>query len=235
MDKNGYLRKFRMFLADPDGKMWDDVELNTILDEALEQYCFDSGAFTGNFDFSPDKNGVYHFPDDYSGFMIGWNSRGEEIERSTAKELFARSMRNANRTGEVQFIYDDVSSSGEFSVYPVPENMQNSAEITITPDYGEITDTAYGVFIDNDYGITLDVGVFDHAGTVYYRKAGTFEEVKDYMSIIFYAMSLAYRADSEFGNAELSDHWLGVYKNRIASFGRILHNNTGKAVSVNFY
>lgn len=233
MDKTGYVNKLRLFLSDPEGHIWDEVELNTILDEALKQYCKDSGAFTGRFDFYPDSDGKYHYPEDYSGFMIGWNKVGHEITPATARELFTRSHRNANRTGEAEYIFDDRDLCGNFSLYPSPE--QNSRSITVTPENGEIFDNSYGVFLTDGYGTTLSVDSFDFAGTVYYRKTGRFEDVKDYMAVICYALYLSYNIDSEFANAELAIYWKNMYKSRLAVFGRVVHNNTGRTVSGNFF
>jgi hypothetical protein len=233
MDKQGFVNKLRLFLADPDEKIWDEVELNTLIDEALKQYCKDSGAFTGSFDFYPDKNGKYQYPDDFADFMIGWNIRGQEITPTTARELFMRSYRNSNRTGEAQYIFDDLDSYGAFALYPEP--VQNAQSITITPAYGEIFDSGYGVFLDDSYGTTLTVDSFDYAGTIYYRKLGRFEDVKDYMAVICYALYLAYNADSEFANAEIAAYWRNMYRTRIAVFGRVIHDNTGHTVSGNFY
>lgn len=233
MDKTGYVNKLRLFLADPGAKIWDDVELNTLLDEALKQYCKDSGAFTGSFDFHPDSEGKYHYPEDFADFMIGWNTAGQEITPASARELFMRSQRNANPTGEAEYIFDDRDLYGNFSLYPVPK--QNSQNITITPANGEIFDNSYGVFLTDGYGTTFSVDRFDYAGTVYYRKTGRFEDVKDYMAVICYALYLSYNVDSEFANAELAAYWKNMYKSRLAVFGRVVHNNTGRTVSVNFY
>lgn len=235
MDKAGYLKKLRLFLADPDGKIWDDNELFALLDEALKQYFIDSGAMTGEFDFFPDKDGVYHYPDDFGAFMIGWNRNGTEITQATARDLFFRSRRDSDAEGEPEYIYDDLSSYGDFSLYPLPPEMQNTKSISITPAYGEIIDDAYGVFITDDYGTTLTIDSFDFSGTVYYRKTGRYEDVKDYMAVICYALNLAYCADSDLANADLAAYWKNMYKARLGVFDRVAHNNTGRTVTENFY
>jgi hypothetical protein len=81
----------------------------------------------------------------------------------------------------------------------------------------------------------LTVDSFDYAGTIYYRKLGWFEDVKDHMAVICYALYLAYNADSEFANAEIAAYWENMYRSRVAVFGRVVHNNTGHTVSGNFY
>lgn len=235
MDKAGFLKKLRLYLADPDGKIWDDIELYRILDDALKQYCYDSGAFVGSFDFCPDSAGVYHYPDDFSAFMIGWNSKGEEITPASARELFYRSGRDAYRFGDAEYIYDDLVSQGEFALYPTPPDMQNRKTISISSNYGEIMNSEFGVFVADEYGTTLSVDNFDFAGTVFYRKNGNFEDVKDYMAVICFALNLAYCADSDFANSETAAFWKNMYKSRLAVFGRVLHNNSGKVVSGQFY
>lgn len=235
MDKNGFLKKLRLFLADKDQKIWNDDELAVLLDEALMQYCIDSGCFTGSFDFGQDSNGVYHYPDDFASFMIGWNAQGQEITPATAKELFVRSYCDSKCTGEAEYIYDDLDSHGCFSLYPDPSKSHKRKDVTVTSPYGEISDNDYGVFLTEDYGTTLTVDVFDFAGRIFYRKIGKYENIKDYMAVIYYAMSLAYSVDSDLANAEMSAYWKKMYKTRLSVFGRIKHNNTGKTVSGNFF
>lgn len=235
MNKSGYLKKLRFFLADPDGKMWDDIELNTFLDESLKRYCIDSCCFIGEFAFLPDKDGTYHYPEDFGKFLIGWNASGTEIKPSTSKELFLNCHYDITRQGEARYIYDDLSSHGDFSLYPTPSEMSNLQYITILPDYGEILDDRYGVYLTSDYGTTFTVIDSGNAGTYYYCKIGEYEEVKDYMSIICYALHLAYLSDSDFADADASEYWYSLYKSRLGVFGRVLHNNAGKTVTGHFY
>lgn len=232
MDKKQFLDKLRSFIADPQGKIWDDVELYSFLDEALKQYSIDSGAFVGSFDFFPDKNGVYHFPEDFGHFMIGWNNNSQEIFQSCST---ARKVAFAPVTGQVKYIYDDLVSHGDFSVKPLPADNQNLCDITITPDMGEIFDSEYGVFEDDDYGTTLHVDIFDSAGTVFYSKIGNYEDVKDYMAIIAFALYLASCADSEFVDPARGEFWKNIYKSRLAVWGRVKHNNSGRQRAGNFF
>lgn len=239
MDKAGFLRKLRLFLADPDGKVWDDIELNTFLDEALKKYCIDSGCLVGEFPIAHDENGIYHYPKNFCKFMIGWNIYGEEIIPSNARELFIRSNNDSRRRGKIEYIYNDLSSHGDFSLYPNPIKIYNPERINIpfSPDYGEILDNEYGVYLVADYGTTLTITTpnIEYAGTIYYYKTGNYEDVKDYMAVICYALHLAYNADSDFANPDLAVYWKDIYNKRLGVLGRILHNNTGREVTVNFY
>ncbi len=235
MDKKGYLSKLRFFLADTEGKMWDDTELFTLLDDALRKYCFDSGSFVGQFDFFPDKDGVYHYPDDFCSFMIGWNDDGREILQGTGRELFVRSYRDASRQGKVEYVFDDLDSYGAFSLFPLPADGQNAKTVSIAPDYGEIIGSEYGVYATSDYGLTLSVTAFDHAGTFFYHRMGTFEEVKDYMAVICYALFLAYNADSDFANPDIAAYWKRMYKSRLGATGRVVYHNAGRNVAGNFF
>lgn len=235
MDKFGFLKKLRMFLADPAGKIWGDDELLMYLEEALYKYCKDAQLFTGSFDFYPDAEGKYHYPDDFVSFMTGWNTRGDEITESSASELFYRKNCDINRTGEVRYIYNDLESYGSFMLYPVPADKQNRHDITLSAFLGEVVDEGFGVFVDEEYGTTLSVDIFNFAGTVFYRKTGTFEDIKDHMSVIYCAMSLAYAADSEFGNSDSAAYWNNVYKKRIAFSGNVIHDNSGRGTAVNYY
>lgn len=222
-----------MFLADPEGKIWDSDELNHYLDEALKQYCIDSGSFSSSFDFYPDPSGTYNYPENYASFMIGWDQNGNEITPTTAKNLYKFTCRNANRRGDARYIYDDLDSYGSFSLHPLPE--QHQKNITVTPEYGEILDFDHGVFDNGDYGTTLSVISFVYAGTICYRKIGRYEDIKDYMAVISYALNLAYSNDSELSNSDNADFWKTMYKKRVATFSRLVCNSSGKKMVSNFY
>jgi hypothetical protein len=236
MKKNEYIKKMRLFLADPDGRIWNDNEISILLEQSLKQYCIDSGAFTGRFDFCPDMNGIYHYPDDFGCFVIGWNEDNKEIIPATAFELFSSKNKNINFSGKVGYIYDDQSNYGDFEIYPLPPNKQNIQEMNIEPVYGEIIDSSCGVYMHGDaYGVTVSGAFFDFAGEIYYRKIGNFEDVKDYMAVIYYALSLAYNTDAELANPENAAFWKTQYQNRINAFGKIFYQNTGIKTSLNFY
>jgi hypothetical protein len=234
MDIKGFAEKLKMYLADPYGKIWSEDEIYKLLDEALKQYCIDSGLFVGRFDFCPDENGIYHYPDDYAGFMIGWNNDGQEITQSSSIDLFSKNHNNFYKKGNAEYIYDDMSSYGDFKLYP-ENNTQNITYTTTDKQYGEIEDSGYGVFADGAYGVTLSVSLFESAGEIYYHKLANYEDVKDCMAVICYALSLAYNTDADLANAENSNFWKKQYKNRIAVTGRIAYMNTGKNKTYNFY
>jgi hypothetical protein len=55
------------------------------------------------------------------------------------------------------------------------------------------------------------------------------------MAVICYALSAAYRADSDLANSDLSQYWKNIYKTRLAKLSRISCDNGGKQVSVNYF
>lgn len=235
MDKSDFLLKLRRYLADPDGKIFNDLELLDYLEKALQQYSIDTGAFISKFEFHPDALGIYHYPDDFTSFLIGWNKEGKEIVPSTGSELFKRTQNYSLRAGNPQYIYDDRHTNGTYSLYPVPENNQDFSSCVVTPLFGEIIDSDYGVYQTSEYGVTLSVAAFRVEGEIYYRRTGRFEEVKDYQAIIYYAMSLAYLADSEFSDPQKSFFWKQQYDYRVNAYNMIQKDNCGEQVSGNFY
>lgn len=235
MNKEEYINKLRMYLADPQGVIWSDTELSAIIDDAFKQYCIDSGMFVGRFDFFPDKNGQYTYPEDYASFVIGWNKKGEEIKAADSITLFDKQRRNLYRSGDAEYIYSDQSETGKFALYPTPGNKQNVKSAEMSSIYGEINGSGYGTYITEEYGITQNVNIFDFAGDFYYNKIGSLKDVKDYMAVIFGAMHIAYNADSDLGNADTALFWKNQYKNRINAFGRIKNQNNGKSRTINFY
>jgi hypothetical protein len=235
MNKEDYINKLRLYLADPKGLIWEDSELYAILNDALKQYSNDSGYFVGKFYFFPDKNGKYKFPDDYEKFMLGYNEKGNVINAASAVTLFGRQGKITTRTGSAEYIYNDNSDYGEFALYPIPEDNQNLADIKVSDLYGEMQNNGYGVYQTEEYGTTKDINLFSFAGEIYYHKTGRVEDVKDYMAIIFCALSIAYNTDSDFGNADIALFWKTQYKNRINAFSRIKNYNNGIRQTGIFY
>jgi hypothetical protein len=233
MEQQDILARLRLFLADPMGKIWKDDILLNFLNEALKQYCIDTGCFTGRFDFFPTAAGEYEFPEDFAAFMAGWNSAGQEISPTTATELFHRQCRNANRTGAAEFIYDDQNQYGKFELYPLPE--QHVENVTIDGFFGEINDGQYGVFLTDDFGVTFTVTSFDFAGEIIYSRIGKIGEIKDYFALICYACHLAYNSDLDMGNAETAAAWLERYRSRINHFSTVEQINAGECRSSNYF
>lgn len=235
MDKQDFLSIFRRYLSDPEKRIWSDDELDLLLDDARKQYCIDSALFTGKFFFAPDADGVYHYPEDYGSFLIGWDKAGREIIPSSAAELFDKQGRAADLKGNARFIYDDHSSNGNFMLYPKPSDNQHFKLLESEDFYGEVTDDAFGVLLTDEFGTTLDIESFDYEGVIYYRRICDYEEIKDYMGVICYALHLAYNTNTDVGSAETATAWRQQYKLRISIMGNISKSNTGLTRDGNYY
>ena len=235
MNKKEFTDKLRLYLADADSKIWQDSELGDFLDEALKQYCTDACLFTGVYKFSPDEKGNYKYPSDWLGFKVGWNEKSDTLIPATGRELFVLNQKNQKVSGSAQYIFDDQYDHGYFSLYPKPGNNQNVKFMVQDNSFGEIFDNSFGVFLNGQYGTTLSLNSFDYSGEIYYIKLGSFEEVTDYMAVIYYALSIAYLADTELASSENSDFWKRMYRDRLSAFGRISFNNSGNFAAGNFY
>jgi hypothetical protein len=235
MEQGDYLKILRRYLADPDGRIWDDSMLRKFLDDAVKEYSIDSGAFIGSMAFFPDANGNYFYPDDFGSFLVGWNKESSLIKPTTADELFEKKYFSVPCAGDAKYIYDTHSTDGEFSLYPDPSVGQNVESWEFTSQYGEVFDSAYGVFLTEDYGTTLRVDSFEYAGNVFYKRIGKYNEIKDYMAVICYALSLAYNSDADFGDAEKAFSWRKQYETRVAVFSSVMLANVGKMKKTTFY
>lgn len=235
MDIQQAIKKLRMFLADPSGLMWNDNELERLINTSLRQYSIDSGLFKGTFDLIPDEDGRYFYPDDFAGLLIAWNKDGAEIEKTTFTELAEYRGYNTNRTGNAVFIYSDISDNGEYKVYPVPANNQNTVEGDLRPVWGVLNNSGFGVADESDWGVTSNVTEYDFAGDCVYMRYASMDEVKDYMAVIYYAMYLAYLADSDFGNTQLAEVYRYRYHSRVNALDNVTVGNAGTVVNSKFY
>lgn len=235
MNKQEFTDKLRLYLADADSKIWQDSELGEFLDEALKQYCTDACVFTGVFKFLPDENGNYFFPSDWLGFKAAWNEKSDTLTPATGRELFYLMQNSSNTAGSAQYIYDDQCDNGGFSLYPKPPDNQNVKSLIADKSFGEVFSGDFGVFLSNDFGTTLSLSSFNYSGEIYYIKLGTFEEITDYMAVIYYALSIAYSTDTELANADTAEFWKRMYRERLNAFSRIVYNNTGNTAAGNFF
>lgn len=233
MNKSDMLDKLRFYLADPKGKIWKDDFLNDILEQSLKQYSIDSQGFVSRFDLHADRNGIYHYPEDYASILIAWNDEGKEISPITARELFHRQDNTYNYNAKPLYIYDDQSSIGDYELYP--QSINREQDVSIEGFFGEVLYNDYGVFFDENYGVSLTITQFDTIGDMIYCRIGTYEELVDYMSVIYYALYLAYNTDLDFGNPDNAAIWFARYKDRMARFNAIEYHNSGIGRTVNFY
>jgi hypothetical protein len=224
-----------LFLADPQRKLWSDIEIRSLLEDAIKQYSKDSCAFIGRFDLMPDENGNYIYPDDFAGFMIGWNKNGKEICPTTSSELFERQYGSNIKKGDPIYLYDNIVSRGEYKLNPVPEKNQNTITADISPFWGELPINGFGAFVDDGWGVATALTEYDFVGDVYYYRYAECEEIQDYMAVIFYAVYLAYSNDSDFANAKQADMYLQRYRMRVAAFNRIKVSSNGKEVHNKYF
>lgn len=235
MNLTQLIDKMFLFLADPQRKLWSDVEVRGLLEDAIKQYSKDSCAFIGRFDLMPDVNGKYIYPEDFAGFMIGWNKSGKEILPTTSIELFERQYGSNIKKGDPIYLYDNIVSQGEYKIKPIPANNQNVEAADITPFWGEIMQNDFGVFEDQGWGVVTELTEYEFAGDVYYYRYADCEEIQDYMAVIFYALYLAYSNDSDFANAKQADIYLRRYRMRIAAFNRIKVGSNGKETQNKYF
>ena len=227
--------KLRLFLADPAEKIWSDLELKKLLEEAVKKYSVDSCAFVGTFDVVPDENGNYIYPDDFIGLIIGWNQNHKEIMSVTSTELFEKQHFTSDHSGAAKYLYADLTRNGEYKLYPVPENNQNVTATVIDPFYGEVETDDFGVLDTPGYGTTFSITEYEFAGDCVYYRYAKIDEVQDYMALIYYAMYLAYSNMSELKNISKADFYLQNYKYRLDAFGKVKYKERSSANQAIYY
>lgn len=237
MDIAGIIKKVRFFLADKKAIIWSDDELEDMIYQALEQYSFDSGLFTGTFNLVPDADGKYSFPDDFLGFLIAWNENGQEIKMTTSKELFEKQGLPGDKKGSILYIYKDSSTLNGFEVYPQADlNVKVNALLDERDKpWGEIIAGSAGVVDNGQWGLSLTLKEYIFGGDCVYTRVASLQEVKDYMALVYYTLYMAYSSDSEFANINLASSYLQQYKGRVNATGNINFSNVGKKVNSVYY
>lgn len=222
MNRAGYIRLMRRYLGDPAGMVWRDSDLSAMIDKASRDYAGDTMIFVGQFDFVPDLDGTYHYPDDFISFKAGWNEKGEPITPGSSLDLSWRDAGYLSVAGSAERIFDDLDSSGEFRLYPNPSVMQNVSVIADMDPFGVFDEAGFGFELDGSgFGIIYLAYDYEYAGTVFYVKTGDSGDIGDYMAVVFGALALAFSEDSDFADSGKATFFREQYRRRIAKFMQI--------------
>ena len=220
MEIREYLTRIRKLLHDPEGKAWDDEELSTMLSFAVRMYSLDTGAFRGSFAIYADEKGLCKLPDNYAGFLAGWNSRGSHIEPVSTDTMSRHYGKYLSRDGVPEFIAEDLNSIGYARPVPNPHSFQQGARLVPSSPYGIPVAASYGIPDGQPkYGIPVAGLSFIPSGVVKYFRIAALSEILDYMALIFHVAHQAYAAGGDFQNVERSAMFLNWYKKRIARAG----------------
>ena len=220
----------RRYLADPEAKVWNDAELEKMIRIAARRYSEDAACYHGIFNFFPDAEGKYHYPDDFIAFLVGWNDEEREVVAGTERKIPSDVI---TQDGSPQFIYDDLSGPGEFRLAPNPEKWQQRIKIE-TDVWGEIHPPVFGV-IDRGFGVVGRAIGYNFAGDAAYIRYADAEEIRDHLALVYHALHQAHATDAELANPAYSKWYFMRYRERVALFDSIRHKNAGRGRPGNFF
>ena len=223
-------RLARRLLGDPDGKVWNDDELEKMIRLAARRYSEDAGCYHGIFNFCPDAKGRYHYPGDFIAFLVGWNDEEHEVVAGTERKIAGSEI---ERDGSPRFIYDDLSGPGEFRLSPNPEKRQERTEIGVDI-WGEVNPPEFGV-VDRGLGVVASAAGYNFAGDAAYIRYADAEKIRDYMALVYHTLYQAHSTDAELANPAYARFYLVRYRERVALFAPVRHKNSGQARPGNFF
>lgn len=225
MTEANYLKTIRAFLHDPEGKAFDDSELLKMLDTAAKTYCKDTALYRGAFSFFVNGSGVGKLPDDYVEFVAGWNGDGYHVEMISVNALSDEYGSYINVKGHTKFIYEDLESIGEYRLCPNPYDLQNLVLYVPASPYGIMLFTGYGTpRTRGRYGIPVVVGKYDSIGDAFYVRTVPFNEIQDYMALVYHAVYQAYTIDSDFQDENKARLFYTQYLGRVARIGNVMRS-----------
>lgn len=235
MNKKNFISMVRYYLYDTSSLIWEDNELIKMTDNAAKAYSEDTKFFHAKENFVPEKDGSYIYPDDFICFNAGWNSEGVSIRAVSSRELEYHFPDPMNIKGNPEFIYDDISDKKRFRLCPDPANMQNAKE-QIYDGYGIFADGGFGTETDSGkYGIIFSVTDYNFIGDMVYARYALFEEIKDYVALIFHVLFQAFDTDSEFSDPEKAAYYKNMYKSRVAMFNQVKYKHNGRTAANHFF
>lgn len=220
----------RRYLLDPDGKVWNDDELEQMIRRAARRYSEDAACFHGFFDFVPEADGSYVYPEDFISFLVGWNKDGRDVFAGAEYEVPGWEM---ERPGAPRIIYDDLTGPGKYRLAPNPAGEQARINLTIDA-FGEVIPPQFGV-VDCGPGVVCRAIGYNFAGDAVYVRYAEAREIRDYMALVYHALYQAHSTDAELSNPSYAQWCLARYNERVAMFRQVKHKNSGLARPGNFF
>jgi len=236
MQKDEYIKIIRGFLHDPQGKVFDNDELETMLKTAADTYCKDTALYRGVFSLYVDSEAVGKLPDDYIEFVAGWNGDGFHLECADVDYLRTQYGHYLAVEGHARFIYEDLDNIGQYRICPNPYKFENLVLYIPENPYGVMLFESYGTAkARKGYGIPVSIAKFDNIGDVAYVKTVSYEAVQDYMALIYHAVYQAYTIDSDFQDADKARLFFIQYRGRVARVGNVIRSVPHVRREANFF
>jgi len=236
MTEENYLKTIRAFLHDPDGQVFDDSELLTMLDTAAKTYCKDTALYRGSFSFFVNENGTGKLPEDYIDFVAGWNRDGFHVEMASSDVLNGEYGNYLTVKGISKYIYEDLENIGEYHLCPNPYDLQNAVFFVPQSPNGILPFPTYGTPITgNGYGIPVFVRQSEHIGDATYVKTIPFDRIHDYIAVVYHAVYQAYTIDSDFRDEAKARLFYTQYRGRVARVGNVMRSMPKTRSEAKFY
>ena len=216
MKLSEYLAKIRLYLYDPDGKVWTDDELLAMIDEAARCFCADTGLYRGCVSILTDDCGRVKMPGNYIRLLAGWNP---EYRMKTISVTALQAERPDYITAEdmADYIYEDLDDGGTLRVCPNPNRQQNIRAYKMWYPYGVPVLPRRGVPVKTEsYGIPRIIYRFIPAGELVYIRVENLDRIADYMSVIYHVLYQAFLSDGDFQDEKRAQGYYQIYRNRIA-------------------
>ena len=221
MTRSEYLAKIRLYLYDPDGKVWTDAELLQMLDEAVRSFCADSGIYRGRISILTDADGRVKMPGDYISLVAGWNTE-RELQPVSVNALNAERGDYITAEGMADYIYEDLDSGGTLRLCPNPNGLQDVRVLQPWYQYGVPNLPGYGIPVRTDnYGIPVIIYRYRPAGDLVYIRVESLERVADYMSVIYHVLYQAFLSDGDFHDESRSQGFYQIYQSRLGRLNQL--------------
>ncbi len=225
MHTEEYINLIRVFLHDPEGKVFDDAELTNMLETAAQTYCKDTALYRGTFSFLVDENGACEAPKDYIEFIAGWNEDGRHIEAISTDELREQYGPYLQIKGTANFIFEDFESIGGLRLCPNPYDLQHVVLFVPAEPYGIMLFDDYGTPVTRGgYGIPVTIRKYDNIGDASYVRSVPSNLIHDYMALVYHAVYQAYTIDSDFQDLDKAQLYYSQYRGRVAKTGQIMRS-----------
>ena len=234
------IKMLRMLLADVDGAVWGDDELETCLSQARRRFSDDSGFYTETFSPHVDEQGTFSLPSGYSRMVVAWANDGTVMERGSeqlAEDMYGPLWRKEK--GHPIMTMDN--GSGQGRMVPNPYELQNSVELVVEIDsfydYGTlIADGSLGVTVDGGIGVadasTGSCGVeYEPVADIHYtRQYQDGDPIPDQMSIVRLAAHYAHLADNDLASVSAAEYHLAQYRYRLGVLKNVrkTHSTMGR-------
>lgn len=247
-NRKDIIEKARLYLNDPDGRMWSDEELDAMLSDVVGEYSNDVNGRTSFLPVMTDAEGRGKYPECFVKFVVGYRKDGVPLAIATADEVddlldekgesgymetlmdgcydassneIRVSTEPCHRSVDICAIYEETGNNEEYFVAPFSGSKIDRYPLYGIEDLYGIPTQLYGLAWGSGYGLVCECGVFDAPADIVFVRDMNLSEISDGIAIVYGLVAMALSKDTEFKDSNKAGFYRSQYEYRVAAFNKM--------------